>query len=179
MKISSHEVFEDVKIIDLFDSMDERGGFTKLFHSDSFMQAGLDFEIKEIYYSVSQKDVIRGLHFQIPPSEHGKLVHVISGKVIDVIVDLRKNSTTYKKYITIELNGNQKKAVYIPKGFAHGFKALEDGTVMQYCVSSVYDADADSGIRYDSIGYDWNTPEPIMSKRDKSFVSMEDFVSPF
>lgn len=179
MRIRNHDVFSDIKIIDLFDSRDERGSFTKLFHSGLFLQGELNVEIQEVYYSVSQKDVIRGLHFQLPPSEHEKIVHVISGKVIDVIVDLRKNSSTYKEYITIDLNGEQKKAVYIPKGFAHGFKSMEDGTIMQYCVSKVYDAEADSGIRYDSIGFNWKTDTPILSERDKSFVSLEMFESPF
>lgn len=179
MKIYSHELFEDIKIIELMDSSDKRGSFTKLYHATSFIQANLNFEIAEIYYSVSQKDVIRGMHFQLPPNDHEKIIHVMNGKIIDIIVDLRKESCTYKKYIALELTSTQKKAIYIPKGFAHGFKSLEDGTVMQYCVSSVYDSNSDCGILYDSIGYSWDIANPIISDRDKSFVSMDEFISPF
>lgn len=179
MMVLPHKEFNDIKIIDVFSNQDVRGEFTKLFSHDMYMQAGIDMEIKEAYYSVSQKDVIRGMHFQLPPYEHAKIVHVLSGSVLDVIVDLRKRSDTYKKCIAIQLDANKRQAIYIPKGFAHGFKALEEGTVMQYYVSSVYVGEADSGIRYDSIGFKWDCEKPIVSARDKQFVALEEFESPF
>lgn len=179
MKISQNSIFKDIKIIDAFGSDDERGNFSKVFQDDTFRQYDLNFEIKELYYSVSQKDVIRGMHFQIPPYEHDKLVHVISGSVLDVIVDLRRHSDTYKQYITIPLSGKMKRAIFIPRGFAHGFLSLENGTVMLYCVSSVYYKDADCGIRYDSIGFDWQTASPIVSQRDLCFATLEEYESPF
>ena len=92
---------------------------------------------------------------------------------------VRKKSKTYGKYIPIELSEENKKSVYIPKGFAHGFKSLKDGTKMVYNVSTVYNKESDFGIRYDSFGFDWGINEPIMSDRDKMFIGLEEFNSPF
>lgn len=179
MKIYDCSFMNDVKIIEAFHNADARGGFTKFYNEDKFRAAGINFSIKEIYYSVSEKNVIRGMHFQLPPYDYDKLVHVVSGRVMDVVVDLRKGSSSYGKYVTIQLEGHSKRAVYIPRGFAHGFKTLEDGTVMQYCVGSVYNREADSGIRYDSIGLDWECEEAIVSDRDKRFVTLAEFQTPF
>lgn len=179
MKIYDCSSISAIKVIEAFDSADVRGGFTKFYHEDDFQAAGIDFGIKEIYYSVSARNVIRGMHFQLPPYDHAKLVHVIAGRVMDAVVDLRKGSDTYGQYVTFILDGKIKQAIYIPRGFAHGFKALEDNTVMQYCVGSVYNKDADSGIRYDSIGLDWGAQEAIVSDRDKSFISLAEFQTPF
>ena len=179
MKIYDCSSISAVKVIEAFDSVDGRGGFTKFYNEDEFRAAGIDFGIKEIYYSMSARNVIRGMHFQFPPYDHEKLVHVINGSVMDVIVDLRAGSSTYGKSVVIPLDGNMKRAVYIPRGFAHGFKSLEDNTVMQYCVGSVYNKEADGGIRYDSIGLDWGTEETIVSDRDKSFITLEEFQTPF
>lgn len=179
MRIKEHEIFKDIKIIELFECDDLRGKFIKLYNADMYVHEKMPLEIKEIYYSISNKNTIRGMHFQLPPSEHEKLIHVLNGKVIDVIVDLRKDSKTYKQNIALELSGKEKVAVYIPKGFAHGFKALEDNTVMQYCVSSVYDCNLDSGIYFDSIGYNWGIVDPIVSEKDKNFRTLDEFDSPF
>lgn len=179
MKIYDCPLMNDIKIIEAFHNEDARGGFVKFYSGDEFRAAGIDFSVKEIYYSVSAKNVIRGMHFQLPPYDHDKLVHVMSGKVMDVVVDLRKGSSSYGKYFTIQLEGYSKRAVYIPRGFAHGFKSLENGTVMQYCVGSVYNREADSGIRYDSIGLDWECEEAIVSDRDRSFISLAEFQTPF
>lgn len=179
MQIRENELWNAIKMIEAFDSADNRGSFTKIFHSGDLINAGIEFEIKEMYYSVSNKNVIRGMHFQLPPYDHSKLVHVMSGRVMDIIVDLRKGSINYGKHIVIELDGNNKRAVWIPKGFAHGFRALEDNTIMQYCVSSVYNKEADSGIRYDSCDIDWGIDNPIVSERDKGFISLDEFESPF
>lgn len=180
MQIFSDINIPDIKIIELFDSKDSRGEFVKLYNEEFYLGKGIHFPIKEIYYSVSNKNVIRGMHFQLPPYEHEKIVHLISGKIIDVVVDLRKNSYTYGKYTAIELSGINKKAVYIPKGFAHGFMTLENNTVMQYCVGSVYNRDCDSGVRYDSFGYNWNgNVDFVVSERDLSFIGLDEFNSPF
>jgi dTDP-4-dehydrorhamnose 3,5-epimerase len=152
-----------VYIIDNFVAKDERGTFVKTFNQQEFKDNELEFEIRESYFSISQKDVIRGMHFQLPPHDHQKLVYVAQGSIIDVILDLRVESKTYKKSISVELSEENRKSVYIPKGFAHGFKSLEDNTITVYNVSSEYNSRADSGIWYDSFGFDWQNNEIIMS----------------
>ena len=171
--------FENVKLIQNFLAYDNRGKFVKLFHEETFLKFGLRVDFKENYYSVSQKNVIRGMHFQLPPYEHAKLVHVIHGSIWDVVVDLRKNSPTYKKHIKVFLTDKEPTSLYIPEGFAHGFKALEDNTVTLYQVTSAYQKDADSGIAFDTIGFDWEVNNPIVSERDCNFISLQDFESPF
>jgi dTDP-4-dehydrorhamnose 3,5-epimerase/CDP-3, 6-dideoxy-D-glycero-D-glycero-4-hexulose-5-epimerase len=178
MKVRDSE-FKDVKIIEDSYAYDIRGNFIKTFNEEEFAEHGLSTDLREIYYSTSQRDVIRGMHFQLPPYEHDKLIHVIRGHVIDVVLDLRKSSPNYKKCLAISLSGNKPYSIYIPKGFAHGFKCLENNTVMLYHVTSGYNAESDTGIAYDSIGYDWNVEDPIMSERDQGFVRLEDFESPF
>jgi dTDP-4-dehydrorhamnose 3,5-epimerase len=169
----------DAKIIELPRFLDDRGSFVKTFHATLLKDAGIDFELKESYFSVSRKDVIRGMHFQLPPHQHSKIIFCPQGAIMDVIVDLRKDSPTYGQFEMQELSAEDYKAFYIPEGFAHGFKALTDDALTYYLVSSEYYKDADTGIRYDSIGIDWNVAQPVLSARDLSFAALKDFVSPF
>ena len=178
MKIESTD-FNGVYIINNFYQFDIRGNFIKVFNTEQFEKANLDVNLHEIYYSTSQKDVIRGMHFQLPPYEHSKIIHVIKGSVIDVILDLRKKSPNYKNCLEIHLTGNKPKSIYIPKGCAHGFRCLENDTIMLYQVTSGYNPESDLGIAYDSIGYDWKVNEPIVSERDNNFITLQDFISPF
>jgi dTDP-4-dehydrorhamnose 3,5-epimerase/CDP-3, 6-dideoxy-D-glycero-D-glycero-4-hexulose-5-epimerase len=166
---------EGVYIITNFVAQDERGTFVKTFNKQNFDDTGLNFEIRESYFSISQKDVIRGMHFQLPPSDHEKLVYVPVGSIIDVVVDLRKKSLTYKKFISIELSAANRKSIFIPKGLAHGFRSMEDNTITVYNVATEYDSKSDQGIRFDSFGFDWQTNEAIMSSRDKEFMSLDRF----
>ena len=170
---------EGVYIIDNFVAKDERGTFVKTFNQQGFKDNGLDFEIRESYFSISKKDVIRGMHFQMPPHDHQKLVYVAQGSIIDVIVDLRENSKTYKKSISVELSEENTRSVFIPKGFAHGFKSLEDNTITIYNVSSEYNSNFDAGLSYDSFGFDWKVESPIISSRDLLFESVNEFKLPF
>lgn len=159
---------------------DLRGSFFKTFHFDFFKEHKLTTDWKEEYFSISKKNVIRGMHFQTPPEDHAKLVTCLTGSVIDVIVDLRKNSKTFKKNISILLNASsQNKMIYIPKGCAHGFLSLEDNTLMHYKVSSVYNPEKDMGILWNTIGFDWKCEHPIISERDKRHISLHEFQSPF
>ncbi len=159
---------------------DERGVFIKTFNDDTFMQAAdIGFELKESYFSTSKKGVIRGMHFQLPPYQHSKVVYCPQGAILDVIVDLRKESATYGQYYAHELSAENHKAYFIPEGFAHGFKALTDGAMTYYLVSSGYHKDSDTGILYNSIGYDWRVENPIISGRDLSFGTLAEFDSPF
>ena len=115
------------------------------------------------------------MHFQLPPHDHEKLVFVPIGSIIDVVVDLRKNSSTYKKHISVELCEENKKSIYIPKGLAHGFKSLTDQTVTVYNVTSEYSKNEDEGIHFNSFGFDWEVNDPIISNRDLDFQSLESF----
>ena len=178
MKLSETE-FQGVYIIENFSQQDIRGNFVKLYNQEAFREMGLDVELREIYYSTSQKGVIRGIHFQLPPHAHDKIVHVIKGRVKDVLVDLRKESPHYKKTLEIHLTGNVSRSVFIPKGIAHGFQCMENDTVMLYQVTSGYDPSCDTGIAWDSIEYDWKIADPIISERDAHFISLKEFESPF
>jgi len=169
----------DAKLITLPFAADNRGNFTKTFHNELLLSAGIDFQLKESYFSLSHQGVIRGMHFQLPPHQHSKIVFCPQGAILDVIVDLRKNSATYGQCYAHELSAENHKAYYIPEGFAHGFKALTNDAMTYYLVSSVYNKDNDTGILYNSIPFDWELDEPIISPRDVSFPKLSDFKSPF
>ena len=158
---------------------DERGIFIKIFNADYFKKMGLECDFKESFYSTSRKFVIRGMHFQIPPQDYTKLIYVTKGKIIDVVLDIRKGSATYGKYISEELSDKNGRCAYIPKGFAHGFLALVDNSTTVYMQTTVYAPTYDKGIRFDSFGMNWMVKKPIISERDKSFPKLEDFESPF
>ena len=168
-----------LKIIHLEKFLDERGSFLKVFNSEVYQKFSLDTDYKESYFSVSTKNVVRGMHFQIPPFEHTKLVFCNHGKILDVVLDLRKNSATFEEYLTIQLDAKRPKLLYIPKGCAHGFRSLTDGSIVTYFQTSVYRELYDMGIKYNSFGMDWGTQDPIVSKRDNSFVGLDRFKSPF
>jgi dTDP-4-dehydrorhamnose 3,5-epimerase len=158
---------------------DDRGSFIKTFQDSFFKQAGITFELRESYFSVSHKDVIRGMHFQLPPHHHDKIVFCPHGAIQDVLVDLRRQSPTYGQHFAAELSAANHKAFYIPAGFAHGFKTLEDHTITYYLVSSEHSKEQDAGIMYNSFGMDWNLANPVISARDLAFPALTDFDSPF
>ncbi len=162
-----------------FFAEDERGTFVKTFNSERFAEAGLPVEWQEEYYSSSRKGVIRGMHFQMPPHDHEKLVYCLQGRVLDVVVDLRSSSSTYGSHVAIELDAERGHGLMIPKGMAHGFLALTDNVLMAYKVTTVYAPSHDGGIRWNSFGMDWGVQEPIVSARDNSHPVFTDFVSPF
>lgn len=167
--------FEGLYVIQNKCFRDLRGNFCKLFNETEFVENGFNFQIKEYYFSTSMKNVIRGMHFQLPPFSHSKMVNVLTGSIIDVVVDLRKNSNTFKQFFKIKID-NPNTCLFIPSGFAHGFKSLEDNTTVQYFVSSGYSPEHDSGIKFNSFGYDWDKIEnPIISERDQNFVDLQNF----
>ncbi len=118
------------------------------------------------------------MHFQIPPHDHYKLVYVTKGKILDVILDIRSTSPSFGMSISFELN-EAGDSVLIPKGCAHGFMALSDEATVVYNVSSVYNSEADKGIKWNSFGFDWPVVEPVISDRDNNFILFSDFISPF
>lgn len=166
--IIQHQIFNDV-----------RGVFVKTYNQTIFDNLGIELKVKERYYSISNKNVIRGMHFQTPPYDHIKLVTVIKGTILDVVVDLRQNSSTYGKFFHIQIGEKEGKTILIPSGFAHGFRALENDTVVEYNQTTEYAPDNDAGIRYDSFGFDWGISEPVMSARDLSFEDFLTYNSPF
>lgn len=168
-----------LKLIHLKEFKDLRGGFIKVFNEDFFKENGLETIFKESYYSISNKNVIRGMHFQTPPSEHTKLVYVNQGGIIDVILDIRKNSPTYGKFMTLNIDAKNPILVYIPVGCAHGFLSLKNNTMVTYLQSSVYNSSCDYGIKYNSFGMEWKANCPIISERDLNFENFIDFNSPF
>ena len=149
--------------------------FVKTFNKNVFNELNLNFEIRESYFSISKSNVIRGMHFQLPPYDHDKLVYVPKGAILDVVLDLRKNSPTYKNHISVELSDQNKKSIFIPKGLAHGFKSLLDDTITVYNVSSEYNSKADEGIAFNSFGFDWQNEASIVSTRDLEFDELEFF----
>ena len=168
-----------VKIVEPFCRGDQRGFFAKYFEKTVFEQNGIPFSVTEEFESGSQKGVLRGLHFQTH-NPQSKLVHVSFGAILDVVVDLRKDSPTYKKWISALLNDDNHLGLYVPKGCAHGFKVLSDYAVMTYMCEGAYDAASDSGIRWDDpdINVDWQIApddDVIISDRDRALMSLCDF----
>jgi dTDP-4-dehydrorhamnose 3,5-epimerase len=159
---------------------DHRGDFIKTYHSYAFEDLGISFTPQEEFISTSHKGVLRGMHFQLPPHDHAKLIFCISGRVLDVLLDIRKESPTYGQTASAELSGENHLQFYIPKGIAHGFLSLENKSVMVYKSSSVYSPEHDTGIAWDSFGYSWPKMENIiMSERDDRFSPFSSFDSPF
>lgn len=154
---------------------DNRGMFVKTFHEKTFRDAGLEYSFTESFYSVSNKNVIRGMHFHNPPEDHAKLVYVTQGSVLDVVLDIRSDSPTYGQFETTVLSSTNHKMVYMAKGFAHGFLSLEDNTCMVYLQTGMYSPEHDSGIEVNSFGFAWPTDEPILSERDLHFQKLKDF----
>lgn len=171
--------FKGLYVLETLNFQDDRGSFQKLFNYDFFKANGLDTDFKEFYYSVSQKNVIRGMHFQLPPFDHTKLVYVSKGRIKDVVVDIRNDSETYGQCFSIELDDKQAHYLYIPKGFAHGFLSLEEGSIVNYAQTSCYSKEHDSGIIYNSIDLNWGISTPAVSGRDLTFERLENFKSPF
>lgn len=165
----------DVVIIEPKVHGDERGYFIETFRMDkleSFL--GYKIEFHQDNESKSSRGVLRGLHYQLPPYAQTKLVRVIQGRVLDVAVDIRKNSPTFGKHVSVELSGENKRQLLIPRGFAHAFVVLEDDTVFAYKVDNYYSPECDRGIAFDdeALGIEW------MISKDELKLSEKDKVQP-
>lgn len=158
---------------------DTRGIFVKTYHKSNFLGMGIDVNWKEQYYSISKNGVLRGLHFQLPPHAHKKLVCCVSGEVIDVALDLRKGSPTYGMHDFVSLSSVKRNAVFVDVGLAHGFYTISESATLLYNVSTEYAPCSDSGIRWDSAGIIWGDIVPTISERDQSLVGLHQFQSPF
>jgi len=158
---------------------DLRGTFVKTFHTPCFKQLGLRTDWREEYFSVSNKDVVRGMHFQTPPVDHAKMVFCLLGEVLDVVVDLRRGSPAFGKAHGFKLSADNGCGMYLPTGCAHGFVSRSEASGMYYKVTSVHSPEHDTGIAWDSIGFDWPVEQPAMSERDSRHPRLADFASPF
>ena len=163
---------------------DARGYFFESFNAREFAEkTGVHVNFVQDNESMSHYGVLRGLHFQQPPYTQAKLVRVVKGSVLDVAVDIRKNSPTYGQYVSIELTGENHLQFFVPKGFAHGFSVLSDEVIFQYKCDEFYHPEADSGISImdPDLGIDWRIPQDriILSEKDKHRPFLKDFDSPF
>lgn len=165
--------------VEVFHSGDQRGSFTKSFERSIYEKNGIPFELSETFVSISEKNVIRGLHFQLHCPQ-AKLVSVPYGRVYDVVVDLRPESESFKMWRAVELSGENHRALYIPRGFAHGFASLADNTVMLYQCQGAYDHATDTGILFDdpALGVEWpvSAEKAIHSARDLQLMTFEEYM---
>ena len=161
-------------------SDDLRGSFIKTFHEQRFGDAGLPGHFAEWYHTFSHQHVLRGLHFQAPPFEHGKLVWCIAGRVLDVGVDLRVGSPSYGRHVAIELSADDANGIYLPPGIAHGYYVMsEGGATMSYGTTTVFAPECDGGLAWDSAGIAWPGTDPILSDRDRDLPTLAEYASPF
>ncbi len=160
---------------------DPRGYFYESYNKEKFVAAGINIEFVQDNQSLSQKGIVRGLHFQAPPFDQGKLVRVIQGAVLDVAVDIRKNSPTYGQNFSIELSAQNRTMFYIPPGFAHGFETLDDNTIFLYKCTDVYNKQSEGGLLWNDaeLGIKWQSSDPLISEKDKILPLFKDLVSPF
>lgn len=156
-----------------FFAADNRGTFFKNFSAAWKESIFKNFQPQESFYSFSHHNVIRGLHFQAPPHDHEKIVSPLSGRIMDVVVDLRQSSSTFGKAIGVDLNSSKGEGIYIPSGFAHGFLTTDpNGALVSYLLTTPHAPLSDKGILWSSIDFDWAVESPILSDRDKEFPTL-------
>lgn len=175
-------IFNDVYVLQPRKFEDDRGHFFESFNLKSFSDAiGKQVTFVQDNQSLSKKGVIRGLHLQAPPYGQGKLVRVVQGKALDVFVDLRKSSSTYGEWHSKMLTPDNRKQVFIPEGFGHGFIALEEDTVFLYKCTNYYSKASEMSIQWDDpdLNIDWKIKPQFLSEKDHRGVSFKDFKTPF
>jgi len=174
---------EGVVVIEPKVDIDERGYFF-----ESFSQREFEAKVRKINFvqdneSMSSYGVVRGLHFQRPPFAQSKLVRCVKGKVLDVVVDIRKGSPTYAQHVAVELSEENHRQLFIPRGFAHAFAVLSDTAIFQYKCDNFYAPEADGGINIKdgALGIDWQIPaeQMILSEKDIKHLCLNEFDSPF
>jgi dTDP-4-dehydrorhamnose 3,5-epimerase len=180
LKITTTPI-EGILIIEPQIFKDSRGYFFESYNQDKMEAAGIALSFVQDNQSLSQKGAVRGLHFQAPPFEQGKLVRVVAGAVRDVVVDIRKNSPTYGQHFSIDLSAENQLMFWIPPGFAHGFETLTDNTIFLYKCTNMYHKNSEGGLFWNdpAIGIKWQTQDAIVSEKDMILPTLKDFVSPF
>ena len=180
MKVSKTHI-EGLLIIepDIFE--DERGYFFESFNEQKYSEIGINEKFVQDNQSCSNKDTIRGLHYQVGEFAQGKLVRVISGRVIDYAIDIRFGSPTFGKYVAVELTSANHKQFWIPVGFAHGFETLEVNTILQYKCTTYFSPKDERGILYNDpdIKIIWKTKKPIISEKDNRNKLLKDIEKEF
>ena len=169
-----------VFLIEIEKIEDDRGFFARTLDKQEFQKHKLTENFVQCSLSYNKKKgTLRGMHFQIPPYGETKIVSCIQGKIFDVIIDLRKNSSTFKQWESVELNSENHKMLYIPKGIAHGFQTLEDNTEIYYQMSEYHKSEYYQGVRYDdpNFGIKWPLPISAISVNDKNWVTLSDAIT--
>ncbi len=164
-------------IVDLEPRGDDRGFFARSFCQRDFEAHGLKTTIAQANISFNyRKGTVRGLHFQFPPAAETKFVRCSRGAIVDVIVDLRPESPTYLQHVAVELTAENRRGLYVPERFAHGYQVLEDGTETTYQVGEFYTPSAESGLRYSDprLGIEWPLPATDMSPKDQAWTLLEE-----
>jgi dTDP-4-dehydrorhamnose 3,5-epimerase len=179
--IIQHTPIPDLLIIQPKVFEDERGYFYESYSKVIFDANGINADFVQDNQSLSQKGVLRGLHFQNPPFAQGKLVRAITGSILDVVVDIRKNSPAYGEHYSIELNESNKTMLWIPPGFAHGFLTLADNTIFSYKCTQTYNKASEDTILWNdpSLSIHWPVIDPVLSEKDTKGKLFKDLVSMF
>lgn len=155
---------------------DDRGSLTKVFTETSLAEKGIPTHFPEHFYSISRRGVIRGMHAQKAHTECGKFIYVPVGEVLDVVLDVRPESKTFRQFFHTNLSAENHTAIYVPKGCMHGFLALGENNHTVYFQTEMRDPNFESGIRFDSFGMNWGVDSPVVSERDLSLPTLEEFV---
>ena len=160
---------------------DARGAFFESFSAEKMAAAGIVGNWVQDNQSRSDRGVVRGLHFQKPPFAQAKLVRVAAGRALDVIVDIRRDSPTYGQHVSVVLDAERFNMLYVPEGFAHGFTALEDGTLFLYKCTNYYAPQSEGGLLWNdpALGIEWGVQNPTISAKDQVLPTLADFESPF
>ena len=180
----THQLISDVILIDSLIHGDDRGYFVEIYRQDLFEEAvGYQVNFVQDNESKSTKGVLRGLHYQVPPFAQSKLVRVLEGKVLDVAVDIRKNSPTFGQHIAIELSSENMRQIFIPKGFAHGFAVLSEIAIINYRVDNLYSPEHEKGIAFNDLklNIDWRfkMEELKLSEKDRLHPNLEEVIELF
>ena len=164
-------------VIQNMPSIDKRGSFMEIWNESDFQKENLKIDFSQDNLSISKKHILRGLHFQNKPHGQIKYVQVIKGKVLDVAVDIRKNSKTYGKHFAIELSEKNHKSLWIPTGFAHGFLALEQENIFLYKCSGEYNPQEEYTIKWNDseLAINWGLSNPIVSEKDNNGISFQEY----
>jgi dTDP-4-dehydrorhamnose 3,5-epimerase len=161
---------DDVFLVKKDKFVDSRGTFIKTFNKSAFDLVGLSTDFKESYFSLSNKNVLRGMHFQQEPFGHAKLITVIEGEILDVCVGIggALNERNKGKFLSVVLSKANNSSLYIPDGYAHGFLCLSESAIVMNHMTSVFNLEYDSGVHYSSFGFSWPINDPIVSNKDQN-----------
>ncbi|MFL8675405.1 MULTISPECIES: dTDP-4-dehydrorhamnose 3,5-epimerase [unclassified Clostridioides] len=156
---------------------DSRGITIKPYHYPTFKNLGIEEFFNEDLFVTSKKGTIRGLHFQKEPFAQSKIIYCVSGSILDVAVDIRKDSPTYGEHVCFNIDSRKRNIAYIPNGFAHGYQVLEENTMVIYKLSSPYSPNNEGGIKWDSMNINWNKINPIISSKDNKLPTFAEYIT--